>query len=170
MSFIKYYDDLIELLDYVSLTELIDKYDLDVTKPDEIGDYPLHPICKALKPEWAAVLLDAGADVNVGNSYGYTPMLLTIEYCHFDPEKAVAILQLLLNAGADIEKRGDWDKTPFLKSCTRGQIRVTDFLVRQGCDIYAKADELGGPMGALEFCDLPGISREYRHYIKTLFE
>lgn len=168
MSFLIDYQELPELSKYVTVSDLI-KEGIDFTGPDKNGAYPLQPVCEALVVDYVQDLMEASANVNVRDACGYTPLLSVIECCHFDPIAAISIIRLLLDNGADIEGRGEWDKTPFLKSCTRGEIQVTQYLIERGCDIHAVANEIGGPMGAKEFSYIPSVSSEFREYICGLY-
>lgn len=162
------YDELLEMIQYVTLDELLSK-GFDPQKPDSEGVYVLNPVCKALDVNLAKQLIQVGADVNAISDDGFTPLLSAIECSHHNPGSAVTLVTLLLDSGADIEGRGDWDKTPFLKSCTRGVIEVTRLLVERGCDIFATAKEIGGQMGAKEFADMPSNSAEFKKYVNELF-
>ncbi len=161
------FDEILEMSDYVALDDLIRK-GFDPSKPDKYGIYVLNPVCKALNVELAKQLIQTGADVNALSEDGFTPLISAIENSHLNPIAAVELVSLLLDAGADIEQRGDWDKTPFLKSCTRGIFSVTQLLVDRGCDVYAKSKELGGAMGAREFADMRSNSLEFKRYIEGL--
>jgi ankyrin repeat protein len=162
------YDELIENSEYVSIDELL-AHGFDPGRPDNDGLFVLEPVCRALDLDLARELIRAGADVNSKGSTGFTPLLSTIDCANKDPKKAVQLVELLLEQGAHLEGRGDWDKTPFLKSCTRGVAELTRLLVSRGCDIHATAAEIGGNMGALEFADTPSNSREFRQYVGSLF-
>ena len=161
------YDEIIELSDFAKLSDLI-RDGFDVSKPDSVGNFVLNPVCRALKIELADELIQAGADVNALSADGYTPLLSAIDRAHLNPELALKVVSLLLDSGADIEKRGDWDKTPFLKSCTRGVKKISELLVDRGCDVFAQSAELGGPMGAREFADLASNTADFRIYIDHL--
>lgn len=161
------YDELIEISEYVSVEELLAN-GFDPRKPDADGIYVLDPVCKALKFELAKRLVEAGANVNSKSSDGFTPLLSAIDCAHHSPPSAVKLVSFLLDSGADIEGRGDWDKTPFLKSCTRGVVDLTRLLVARGCNTKATARELGGPMGSAEFADMPTNTPEFRQYISEL--
>ncbi|WP_203143274.1 ankyrin repeat domain-containing protein [Marinobacter mangrovi] len=163
----KSYDEIIEVTRYTTINELI-AAGFDPSKPDMEGVYVLNPVCKRLNVELVYELIQAGANVNAVSADGYTPLLSAIEYSHHDSKAAVEVISLLLDNGADIEGRGDWDKTPFLKSCTRGVIEITRLLVSRGCDIHAKANEIGGLMGAREFADMPSNSTGFKRYIDEL--
>ena len=164
----KTYNELVEVGDYASLEDLV-AHGFDPIQPDDDGVFALEPLCEALKLDLVRELIKAGADVNSKGSTGFTPLLSAIECAHHDPGKAIQLVELLLDSGANIEGRGDWDKTPFLKSCTRSVIELTQLLVSRGCDIHATAAEIGGPMGACEFADMPTNSREFRQYVSGLF-
>lgn len=168
MPYLVDYSELPVLSEYVTVADF-QAQGVDFSKPDASGAYPLQAICESLTVHYVSDLIQAGADVNVKDKCGRTPLLSTIECCHFDPDAAVKILEILLDNDADIECRGEWDVTPFLKSCTRGEVKVTQCLIDRGCDINATANEVGGKMDSKGFCDMPGISSEFREFIHGLY-
>ena len=53
-------------------------------------------------------MLDAGADPNARDEYGWTPLHRAAAWSNEDP----AVVKALVDAGADIEVRDEDDKTP----------------------------------------------------------
>ncbi|WP_444935501.1 ankyrin repeat domain-containing protein [Microbulbifer sp. JMSA004] len=163
----KSYDELLELAPLMTVEELI-LNGFDPTVPDSEGVYVLNPVCRAFNVDFARQLIGAGADVNAKSSDGFTPLLSSIDRSNVNPKGALEIISCLLENGADIEGRGDWDKTPFLKSCTRGVLEVTQLLVGNGCDTHAQANEIAGKMDGADFANMPSNSNEFKCYINQL--
>ncbi|KAL4866711.1 ankyrin repeat-containing domain protein [Aspergillus spectabilis] len=90
-----------------------------VNQPDGRGRTALHCTARSGRPESEMLLLEAGADVNIADKYGYTPLHLCAEFgrnrdcvVNSDPEFRISsnsealrvsdIIQLLRDRGADI--------------------------------------------------------------------
>ena len=164
----KSYNEILDVINYVTADELT-LAGFDPSQKDSEGIYVLNPVCKALNINLAKQLIRLGANVNAISEDGFTPLLSVIDCSHLNPSAAIKLITLLLENGADIEQRGDWDKTPFLKSCTRGIIEITRLLVEHGCNINAQAKEIDGLRGAEDFADLPSNTQNFKKYIKGLF-
>lgn len=67
-------------------------------------------------------LLAAGADVNVVNKYGWTPLMIASQYGN------TSIIKILLEAGADINVRTPMGVTPLSIATQNGQIHVARLL------------------------------------------
>jgi len=154
----------------MSATELAELLDsgVGVNDPDESDDYMLSAACARLQTESVRLLLQRGADPNVRNSEGDTPLLSTINVVAHNPAAALEIARMLLDAGADIEKRGYMDKTPFLKACSRGDLDVLKLLVSRGCDVRAVASDAGGPVDGEWLVGVFGAPHEFREYLQSV--
>jgi len=105
-------------------------------------------------------LLDAGADVNAKNKYGYNSLILASQYHHTEIVKlllergadvnaqaplAVAsgegyrgIIKLLLDAGADVNARDNDGATSLMYASRKNQIYIVKLLLMKGADVNAK--------------------------------
>lgn len=84
-------------------------------------------------------LLNAGADPNIINSLGQTPLTSAIR--NKDPER----VQLLLNAGADpqgIHREGQFTFEPLMMSVYEGTVEITKILLEAGAKITQKIIDL----------------------------
>jgi ankyrin repeat protein len=62
------------------------------------GDTPLHFIARLNAVDMAEILIEAGAEVNVANNHGYTPLLIASERGY------KRMVRLLLQAGAETHR------------------------------------------------------------------
>ena len=99
---------------------------------------PLYSACENDQMEVVRFLLDSGADPNYGRDL---PLCKVCLYCK---PNCVAITQLLLKHGADVNGKdyGDW--TPLICSCFRKEppIALLELLIGNGANINA-VNELG---------------------------
>lgn len=87
-------------------------------------------VAKAGQTEIGSVLLQAGADPNLTDARGYSPLALAAE------NNCLAIAQALVAAGAEIDRATSGDETPLSLACGRGKTEVAQFLIDQGADIH----------------------------------
>ncbi len=87
-------------------------------------------------------LIKKGAQVNVQNRYGLSPLLLCAESGNFD------LVQVLVQAGADVNikpqgKLAEEDflagQTPLYGAAKRGHIAICEYLIQNGADVNAVA-------------------------------
>ena len=74
-------------------------------------------------------LIDAGADVNVINKDGSTPLLIALL------NRQTEIVKLLLKAGADVNKASHYGLTPLHSASASGQIEVVKLLLAAKADV-----------------------------------
>ncbi len=87
------------------LAEVLLKHGADVNAKDYHGWTPLMFACDSNNYSLAKVLLDHGAEVNACQASGYTPLMFSARFgLGGDKVKTVG---LLLENGADVNKRGD---------------------------------------------------------------
>nr|POF26394.1 isoform 3 of histone-lysine n-methyltransferase ehmt1 [Quercus suber] len=128
---------------------------------------PLHEACRHGEYEIAAFLLEAGADVNLNNSYNSTPLMYAVKYgsaalvsliLSYQPDLNMLsfigaaavhwavwpgrtdILELLLAAGADINHRMLNGYTPLHCAAVGGQFDIVRCLLRRHAD-YTSEDQ-----------------------------
>ena len=81
--------------------------------------------------------LDAGADVNAKDEYGYTP-LHQMATMHRGNEE---ICRLLLERGADPNARDDNGRTPLHWACLYNHTAIVRLLIEHGADAGARDDQ-----------------------------
>jgi ankyrin repeat protein len=125
-----------------------------VDAPLTIGATPLLRAAKAMDAPVIAMLLKAGARVDLGNYQGYTPILVAAGVGSNDADtrgwfvtedvqaRSIATLNLLLQAGADINASGGRrNQTPLHGAAFWGWNDVVQFLVDHGGKLDAKDSE-----------------------------
>jgi uncharacterized protein len=125
------------------LRKVLDDRFIDV--PLTIGATPLLRASKAMDAPVVALLLKAGASVNLGNYQGYTPILVAAGVGSNDADtrgwfttadvqaRSIASLKLLLDAGAGINDHGGRkNQTPMHGAAFWGWNDVVQFLVDRG--------------------------------------
>lgn len=77
-------------------------------------------------------LIEAGSDVNVCTSNGYSPLQRACMQGH------IAVVEYLIQAGSDINYKGA-GFTPLIEASYRGHFEVVKLLVEAGADIHSTA-------------------------------
>ncbi len=81
------------------------------------------------------LLLDAGADVDVRDSYGAT----ALTRCAASGD--IHLVRMLTDAGAAVNARTNNGTTPLMSAVTSGELAVVRHLVALGADPWARTDE-----------------------------
>jgi len=126
------------------LTALIEKYGVDVNCVAE-GNWVTLLIASALhgSTKCIAVLLSHGADVNLPAVFEGDP----VSSLHAAAQAGhVAVCRQLVEAGADIEFRGNLQFTPLHFAARNGHIGVVALLIQRGSDTRATDSELYTPL------------------------
>jgi len=95
---------------------------LEVCKPSNLTSYEV-------KMEIADMLIKHGADVNIANDYGWTPLLFTTKNTNFN------LTFLLLRNGAYINVQNVVGYTPLMYACKNNDITVVKLLLTLANDI-----------------------------------
>ncbi len=104
-----------------------------VKTPDRLGKYPIHTAADEGNVEIAKLLLEAGADVNVGDKAGQTPLIIAAEKSNLDMVKA------LLDAKADVKATDHIGGTALLWAAGRAKNpEVLTVLIDAGSDVNVK--------------------------------
>jgi ankyrin repeat protein len=156
----------IDILMELSHEDIRDVYDgnLDVNKPDIVGDYLLNLACELLQLENVVFFISKGADLETKGYWNNTPLLAVIDYVDRNYEAALQIAEMLIKFGVNIEARDLMKNTCFLLACIRGNLDMIKLLVSRGCDVNATVEDFGEVDNALMLADI----REVREYLKTV--
>ena len=80
-------------------------------------------------------LLELGADPNYEDDAGFPSVIAALSSGRGDRKE---IVDLLLNAGADIQQRGFNDYTPLHYAAAGNDVQLVDLLVTRGADVDAR--------------------------------
>ncbi|KAK7498759.1 hypothetical protein BaRGS_00009851, partial [Batillaria attramentaria] len=104
-------------------------------KVNEKGETPLHVACIKGNLKKVRSLLSEGHPVNVRDNCGWTPLHEAANHDH------KALVELLLDAGADINDRGGElcnGITPLIDAASCGNMDVVQLLIKRGANTLAK--------------------------------
>lgn len=167
----------------------------DINQKDQDGNTVLHNALKhRCSIKTIQRLLNAGADVNARNHDGDTPLLVLLQQFNSvllpggdDPdyfpfpasseEKSIQhtecnaesffteAVQLLLNAGADVNICNNHDDTPLIIACRYGGSTIQKMLIAAGADVnYRDGNGVTPLMGILrDFPDGLGLFKDFEH-------
>ena len=85
-------------------------------------------------------LISSGADVNVKNEYGYTPLHRAAEHGY------KAVVELLIANGANVNAKDKAKQTPLHRALRWGQSNVAELLMAKGADVNAKDRNASTPL------------------------
>ena len=95
------------------------------------GLTPLNLAAYQGKADIVEVLLDMGADMNIGDNENSQPVHNAAVAGH------IPVLELLLARGVNIESKDDNGVTPFLFACSYRQLETARYLLDKGADLKA---------------------------------
>lgn len=78
-------------------------------------------------------------DPNVANEHGSTPLILYL----FRHKVSEAILEQLLEAGADLNKATKWGTTPLHVAALKGHHEIIDWLLKNGANPFSRTTDGG---------------------------
>ncbi len=95
-------------------------------RDDDNGYAPLHGAVRSGNVEIVRMLIDAGADVNVQDAEGRTPLYLTSNE---------EIARMLIGAGAKLDIQDNWNFTPLHRAARFGEVGIIRMLIGAGADV-----------------------------------
>ena len=104
---------------------------VDPNRLDSWGLTPLYCACKNGKPEVVKLLLRAGAGPDISFTKKY-PLYAAVERAK--GKNHAYVIKLLLEAGADANKRGSYGNAPLHEASIKGNIEVAKLLLNAGAD------------------------------------
>ena len=105
-------------------------------------DTPLHFACFRGKPDIVRLLLDRGAQVNVKNQLGETPLHLLSRGEYDSPSDGVSVAELLLERGTGVNAQDKFDWTPLHSASNNGKPEIVRALLSHAANVKAE-NELG---------------------------
>lgn len=116
------------------------------------GDTPLTAACKRANAEVVRTLIAAGANVNKTGMHEFTPIVAVfyapkmnqtlaehgfVEKDNDISSKIVSIVQMLLDAGANLNDRDLQGRTPLMLAVMLGFVEIAKILIAAGADVNA---------------------------------
>lgn len=92
------------------------------------GDTALHMVTEAREPAWINLLQQNGADVNVADEEGETPLIIAAGNRFIDGAR------LLIHYGADVNRANRRGETPLIRAVQRRDYDMVELLLAQGAD------------------------------------
>jgi ankyrin repeat protein len=124
----------------------------DLNKPNKEGDTYLLKAIKKNDQEMIKLLVSSGADVNIADVSGKTPLILSIENDNLEAAKT-----LISSGGVNIQQRNDDGKTPLYYALSKGNPEMVKLLMNSGANpknIEWLSDENASLFIATEDCNL----------------
>ena len=128
---------------------LLLKLGVEVNKPDEDNETPLHLATRWNQSKLAELLLEHGADASVENNRGETPLHILSKRWMYDEDDVVNHARLLLDRGAEVNRRDKDNKTPLHLAMMCGRFKLSRFLLEHGADANAEDNNGMSPLHLL---------------------
>ena len=151
----------------VCISRLLLKHGVDVHAYNKYQDTALSLAAFNGRLEITRLFLDHGANPNVENDHGLTPLHVVSQgKCH-SQEHGVGIARLLLERGADVNARTKNLFTPLHSAAFEGRLEIAQLLLDHGANVKAENDARGtalhvvsrGAYNSQELENRVGISR-----------
>ena len=110
----------------------------DLEKRDRAGETQLFEAVRQRSRDRIRTLLAAGANPNVHNNAGRTPLMYAVPYYY---GADTAIITQLIAAGADVNARDNLGWTPLIHAVHDAPTRVLVQLLAAGANVHARDDE-----------------------------
>lgn len=152
----------VESGNFKQVKELVMNATESINEKDESGSAPLHAAANSNQLEIAEYLLELGADIEIRNQYGRSPLL-----CVAFMTGSVEMASLLIEHGADVNAADVQGATPLKLAGWRGYRGLIDLLLAEGAEV-----ETSGIAGYLLFNSAlqHGLNRLYAALIDNGFE
>ena len=119
---------------YDEVKDLIIEKKANVNKRDECGGTPLISACFFEKTDVVKLLLENGADANLSNNVGNSPLSwIAIAANEGNSKECLHIMNLLLRFNADIDAKNETGSTPLMQCVS--VFCVFDFLIQRGANV-----------------------------------
>lgn len=122
-----------------AVKKIVEQLNANVNKPWDNKaagkPYALHLACKTMGPsiEIVKYLIEKGADVNVEDNFGATPLMNLVQ--SHDTTNRIAIFNILVDKGADINAISRGGGSVLGYACENNQLEIVKILLVKGADV-----------------------------------
>ena len=85
-------------------------------------------------------LIKNGADINIQNKIGRTPLIFSVLIANATEFKTLKIMKLLIDNGAQLDIQDGEGQTALIKASRGGKLNTIEFLIEAGSDISIEDD------------------------------
>ncbi|PGH35382.1 hypothetical protein GX50_01720 [[Emmonsia] crescens] len=142
----------------------------DIEAQTEVGFTPLHFATKLAQVDAAEILLESGANIEAADGGihdfpSWTPLRYAIHAhvakdCQLTRSRSIALVNLLVKAGANVNAKGGDGLTPLHHAALYGIIDIVHTLVRFGADVEARDHQGTTPLQYATYGQNGKISEE----------
>jgi len=106
----------------------------EVNANSNTGETPLHIAAKWRRKEVVALLISKGAKIDVNDGANYTPLTNAIQHYQTSSQQSERLetIKLLVENGADINKKGMWNWFPIQVAAEFGSEEIVNYLIDKG--------------------------------------
>ena len=129
----------VEKRDGAKATELLDKPGSTIVNARNYssGETALHIVAQRNDTTWTGFLLKRGADPNIRDKQGVSPLMVAVSYRNID------VVEILLRVGAKVDLQNSAGETPLIRAVQLGDLALVRMLLKKGAD-PDKVDSLAG--------------------------
>ncbi|KAN0137936.1 Ankyrin repeat-containing domain protein [Lactarius tabidus] len=125
--------------DRFSVAQLLVEHGADINAGHKVdAETPLHLASYLLEVKLVRMFLDHGANVNVKDNWGRTPLHRVLEARDYCDDDRFGVAQLLIERGADVNAHDDVPKTPLHLASYFPDLSLVRMLLDRGAIIDAK--------------------------------
>jgi ankyrin repeat protein len=124
------------------IEHILNTINININSQNNRGETPLYQAVQINNLETVELLLIRGADPNMSDYYGETPLHLAIQNIREWEQDDHKIILLLLSRGADVNTHDNQGITPLVHAIQRNDIKTVVLLLSKGADVN-KPDDYG---------------------------